>query len=38
MNSIKKLWLTHSHRINADDSEKYMDEEDFKIAYPEGVK
>ena len=30
--NYKDLWLTHSHRINADDSEKYMDEEDFKIA------
>ena len=28
----KDLWTSHSHRINADDSEKYMDEEDFKIA------
>lgn len=30
--TIEDLWLSHSHRINADDSEKYMDEEDFKIA------
>ena len=28
----KDLWTSNSHRINADDSEKYMDEEDFKIA------
>lgn len=30
--NYKDLWTSHSHRINADDSEKYMDEEDFKIA------
>lgn len=30
--TIEDLWLSHSHRVNADDSEKYMDEEDFKIA------
>ena len=30
--NYKDLWTSHSHRINADDSEKYMDEEDFNIA------
>jgi hypothetical protein len=30
--NYKDLWTSHSHRINADDSEKYMDEEDFNMA------
>lgn len=33
-----ELWLTNSHRVTPDNLEKFMDEEDFKIAYPEGVK
>ena len=33
--TIEELWLTHSHKIDTDIPEKYMDEDDFQIAMNE---